>query len=94
MKVLLDVHISFKVSKILQSIGYETIHVNSLPNKWYSSDAEITKFADENEMILISKDQDFLNSYLINKKPFRLVKINLGNISNKDLIELIHKILP
>ena len=45
-------------------------------------------------MILISKDADFKNSFFINKSPKKLIKINLGNISNNDLIEIIITILP
>ncbi len=49
----------------------------------------IGKFADENNQILITKDSDFRNSFYIKKSPKKLIKINLGNISNKLLIQIM-----
>ncbi|SEF96994.1 hypothetical protein SAMN03080598_02021 [Algoriphagus boritolerans DSM 17298 = JCM 18970] len=41
--------------------------------------------------MLISKDPDFKLSYLIKKKPLKLIKVNLGNVSNSALLELFSK---
>jgi len=86
MKFLCDVHISFKLVKYIQSIGYECVHVNSILDKWFTTDAKIATYCVENHYILITKDYDFKNSYLLKKSPNKLIKINLGNISNLDLI--------
>lgn len=40
-------------------------------------------------MILITKDSDFRDSFFIKKTPKKLIKINLGNISNQELIRII-----
>lgn len=64
-------------------------HVNELPEKWYTSDSEICRFADKNYKILITKDKDFRNSFFLHKTPRKLVRIVLGNISNNQLIELM-----
>lgn len=89
MKFLCDVHISYKVTKFLNSLGFEVFHVNDLPNKWFSKDAQIAQYADENNFILITKDADFRNSYFLNKTPKKLIKINLGNSSNDELIQIL-----
>ncbi|WP_262709876.1 DUF5615 family PIN-like protein [Dyadobacter psychrotolerans] len=52
------------------------------------------QFADEQNLIVITKDEDFRNSFLLSRTPRKLVKIVLGNISNQILIELIEKNLP
>lgn len=49
----------------------------------------IADFADENNFILITKDQDFRNSFLLNRTPKKLIKVNLGNISNEELLETL-----
>lgn len=59
MKFLCDVHISLKFVKAIENLGYPCIHVNSILDKWYTKDEDLMKFADENNMILISKDSDF-----------------------------------
>ena len=89
MKFLCDVHISYKLVNAILNLGFECIHVNTILDKWYSTDAAIATFADDNNYIIITKDVDFRNSYFVNKTPKKLIKINLGNISNVELIKLI-----
>lgn len=99
MKFLCDVHISYKLTNHLKSLGFETIHVNEILDKSETKDSDICKFADQNDFIVITKDSDFRDSYFIKVSPKKLIKINLGNISNQELIEIftdninsIHKI--
>ena len=93
MDFLCDVHISMKVSKRIEELGHNSTHVNFILNKWNTTDAQITEYAERNNLILITKDQDFRNGFLLNSKPKKLVKINLGNISNKKLSEIIESLL-
>lgn len=93
MKFLCDVHISYKVVNFLSLSGFETIHVNQILDKWNTKDRDICKFADSNDLIVITKDYDFRNSFFVNGSPKKLIKINLGNISTSDLIESISQIL-
>ena len=85
MKFLCDVHISYKLAAHLNSLGFETIHVNDILDKSETRDSDICKFADQNNLILITKDSDFRDSYFIKKTPKKLIKINLGNIPNQEL---------
>ncbi len=39
MKVLCDVHISYKVVRFFKQKGVEAVHVNELPDKWFTKDA-------------------------------------------------------
>jgi len=90
-KFLCDVHISIKVAKHLNQLGHSAEHVNSILDKWHTKDKDIAKYADKHSLILITKDQDFRNSYLLNHKPKKLIKINLGNISNNELLHILEK---
>ena len=89
MKFLCDVHISYKVVYYLISTGHEAFHINSILDKWFTSDNEIIKYADQNDLIIISKDSDFMDSFFVNNAPKKLIKINLGNISNEELIKIL-----
>lgn len=93
MQFICDVHISFRIVNFLKSKGYDAMHVNDLPDKWFTKDNDISKYADTNDLILITKDSDFRDSYFIKKSPKKLIKINLGNISNNSLIEILSEIL-
>jgi predicted nuclease of predicted toxin-antitoxin system len=42
-------------------------------------------------MVLISKDEDFMNSHFIQGKPARLIRITLGNIPNDELIDIFDR---
>lgn len=84
MVFLCDMHISIKVVKFIERKGYRCIHVNTILDSWFSKDEDISNYVDKNEIILISKGVDFKNSHFLKKSPKKLIKINLGNISNKD----------
>ncbi len=89
MRFLCDVHISYKFVKYLVSLGFEVTHVNKILDKWFTKDKEICDYADAHDLILITKDSDFRDSFFINNSPKKLIKINLGNISNQELIQII-----
>ena len=88
MKFLCDVHISIKLTKHINNQGFECTHINTILDKWFTTDSTIAKFSDLNDFILITKDFDFKNSFLVQKSPKKLIKINLGNISNTQLIKV------
>jgi predicted nuclease of predicted toxin-antitoxin system len=91
---LCDVHISFKLVKTIENMGFICVHVNSILDKWHTKDEDIMSYVDKNNMILISKDSDFKNSHFIKNSPKKLIKINLGNISNVELNTIIVNIFP
>ena len=88
MKFLCDVHIPIKLSKHIVQLGFECKHVNNILDKWHTKDEDIARYVDQQEIILITKDQDFRTSYLVRRSPNKLIKINLGNISNQELMEV------
>jgi predicted nuclease of predicted toxin-antitoxin system len=91
MKFLCDVHISRKIVNHLKMKGHHAMHVNDILNKSETTDRDICLYADKNNLIVITKDADFRNSYFIHKSPKKVIKINLGNISTSDLIVIFDK---
>ena len=90
MKVLCDVHLSWRLVKFLSANGVPAIHANQLPRKSVSTDAEITTFADLNEYVVFTKDEDFRTSYLLRQRPRKLVHIRTGKqVSDQALVGLI-----
>jgi len=41
----------------------------------------------------LAKDIDFRNNYFLNKTPKKLIKINLGNVANQELIDIFDNYL-
>ncbi|MEM9675319.1 MAG: DUF5615 family PIN-like protein [Bacteroidota bacterium] len=89
MKFLIDAQLPVKMCEILQSLGLNAIHVDDLPKGDETSDTDISTYADQHELIVISKDTDFYHSHMILRKPERLLLITTGNIKNRQLFDLI-----
>ena len=88
MKFLVDAHLPRKLALFLQYRGFDAKHTLDLPEGNYTKDAKINQITIEEERILISKDLDFVESLLISDKPYKLISIATGNISNKELLDL------
>ncbi|QIP15833.1 DUF5615 family PIN-like protein [Spirosoma aureum] len=88
MKFICDVHISIRLSKYLATYGTESVHVNQVPKGSSTPDGEICQLADQNNYIVITKDTDFRNSFLLKRTHRKLIRVCLGNISNDRLITL------
>ncbi len=80
MNFLCDVHIAYKIKRFLMSQGHFAIHANDLAESSETPDKHICAYADNNNFVVITKDGDFVDFYLVMGSPQRLIKINLGNI--------------
>lgn len=74
------------LSRLLNRLGANTIHTLDLPEKNRTGDDIILKIANEEERIVITKDNDFLQTYLLKKQPPKLLLVNTGNIDNPQLL--------
>ncbi|WP_394368074.1 DUF5615 family PIN-like protein [Leptolyngbya boryana] len=51
----------------------------------FHSDADINTLSIAEQRIVITKDADFLNSFLTIQQPYKLLLVTTGNIKNSDL---------
>jgi len=91
MKFIVDAHIPKKLSLFLEWKGYDSVHTLDLPSQNRTKDREINQISLDEQRILISKDLDFIESLLISNKPYKLIYISTGNITNKQLLEIFSK---
>lgn len=89
MRFLVDAQLPVKMCEILQKSGLDSVHVDVLPNGDETSDKDIASYADQNDLIVITKDSDFYHSHMILGKPKKLLLLTTGNIKNKALFDLI-----
>lgn len=89
MRFLVDAQLPSKMCEILQSAGLDAIHLDSLPNGDESSGRDISLYADQHGLIVITKDSDFYHSHMILGQPKKLLLITTGNIRNRGLFDLI-----
>jgi len=88
MKFIVDAQLPRKFVIWLSEAGHDALHTLDLPKRNLTSDKELTEFAVTQGRIVISKDDDFVQAYLINGEP-SLLLISTGNISNLALEVLI-----
>ena len=88
MKFLVDEQLPISLVKWLGGQGYDVIHATSLGKNLKITDKTVCKDSMLNQRVVISKDIDFLNSFLIKKEPWKLLYLTTGNISNRELVVL------
>ena len=91
MKFIVDAQLSNALSDFIKSKGIDSIHTLELPDKNRAQDGHITRLATEEQFIVITKDADFLESYVLRKEPPKLLLIRTGNIRNREPINLFDK---
>ena len=91
MKFIVDAQLPKSLSDFLKWKGFDSIHTLELDGKNKTKDNQIIQIAIEQERVVISKDIDFLESFLIKSEPSKLIIVKTGNITNKQLIEIFNK---
>lgn len=94
MKFLVDAQLPLRLARFLQAAGYDTIHTRDLPLKNATPDSEINAISIHESRIVITKDSDFFDSFLICQEPYKLLLVTTGNITNAELESLFQNNLP
>ncbi len=88
MKFIIDAQLPKALSDFLIQQGYDSVHTLDLPDKNKTKDKQIIQKAIEENRIVISKDSDFLDSFLLRSLPPKLIMVKTGNVSNTKLIQI------
>ncbi len=88
MKYLIDAQLPKRLSLFMQDLGYDTIHTLDLTDKNNTKDSDLNLISLNQQRVVVSKDSDFVDSLLISEKPYKLLHISTGNISNNDLLNI------
>lgn len=88
MKFIVDAQLPVRLARFLKTSGYDTIHTRDLPRENSTPDNEINTVSIQQNRILITKDVDFVNSFLTVQQPYKLLLITTGNINNSELESL------
>lgn len=91
MKFITDAQLPKSLSDFFKSKGFDSIHTLELPEKNKTNDNQIIELAKKENRIVISKDHDFLDSFLIKSEPPKLIMVKTGKITNKELMKIFSK---
>jgi predicted nuclease of predicted toxin-antitoxin system len=93
-KFLVDAQLPRRLAQWLQSTGHDAVHTLDLPSGNRTTDQEINDRSEHEQRAVITKDMDFVDSFLLTGKPYQLLLISTGNIRNADLEALFIVQLP
>ena len=85
MKFLIDAQLPRRLAHFLSSGQHHALHTLDLPGGNATSDAELANICAREQRVLVTKDLDFADSFLLKREPPLLLLISTGNISNRDL---------
>jgi len=69
--------------------GYDCRHTINLPAADRTQDGRITRLSMAEQRVVIAKDADFVNSFLLHGQPHKLLRASTGNTSTSELIGVI-----
>ena len=88
MKFLVEAQLPQRLARHLREAGHEAIHTLDLPLGNRTSDALINDLSIRGLLVVVTKDADFVNSFILFRRPYKLLLISTGNIRNSDLESL------
>lgn len=91
MKFIVDAQLPKKLANWIATKGYDAIHTLDLPQKNATQDLSIISLSVAEKRVVISKDSDFFDYYLLKGEPYKLLLISTGNITNKELMLLFEQ---
>jgi predicted nuclease of predicted toxin-antitoxin system len=87
-RFLIDAQLPQTLATLLRQRGHDVLHTRELPRGNRTSDDQLCDLSESDDRILISKDGDFVGSFLVRRRPPRLLHVSTGNITNLRLAEL------
>ena len=77
----------------LRQHGHDALHTLDLPRGNRTPDSDVVVCAIRDDRIVVTKDSDFVQSFLLTGQP-ALLFISTGNVSNVELELLLHRNMP
>ena len=89
MKFLVDAQLPRRIALWLREQGHDALHTLDLPDENRTTDVQIVELALRERRVVVTKDADFVESFILHHKPEKLLLISTGNISNAELERLL-----
>ena len=86
MKLLIDAQLPRRLAHQLRAAGFETIHTLDFPDGNRTTDQTLITFSLTEQCVVVTKDFDFVESFLLRHEPWKLLLVSTGNIGNDELL--------
>lgn len=94
MKFLVDAQLPRRLTHHVREAGHDVVHTLDLPRGNRTTDDEINDIAAREGRVVVTKEADFVNSFLVARRPPKLLLVSTGNITNSNLEALVVTSLP
>lgn len=94
MKFLIDAQLPPSLKQLFIDRGYSCLHTLDLELQNNTSDQDINLISVSQQLIVITKDSDFYDSFLLKQQPYKLILVKLGNTSKKELVQYFSDHFP
>lgn len=89
MKFIVDAQLPRRMVAWLVKAGNDAVHTLDLPQGNRSTDEQILEVSEQEQRVLVTKNSDFVDSQLLQSRPAKLLLVSTGNISNRELEQLV-----
>ena len=89
MKFIVDAQLPRRLARELAASGHDAVHTLDLPAANRTQDKDIVALAILENRVVVTKDNDFVTSFLLRGTPPKLLLVSTGNISNDALSKLL-----
>lgn len=91
MKILIDANISWRLAKLLNDTFPDIIHIERTGLPVPAEDTLIWDWAKDNDYIIVTNDEDFLNLSIQKGFPPKVILLRMGNQSTKNIALILTK---
>lgn len=88
MKFLVDAQLPRRLAIFLQESGFDALHTLDLVTGNRTTDTSLNQISLAEQRVIITKDADFVDSFLLRQEPWKLLLVATGNIRNTELLAL------
>lgn len=91
MRFLVDAQLPQRLARWLRDKGHDALHTRDLPKGNRTEDADVNDLSLREGRVIVTKDTDFVDTFLLARKPHKLLLVATGNIGNADLEGLFQR---
>ena len=85
MKFLVDAQLPYRLVALLRRAGLDTVHTLDLSLGNRTPDSVINELSLTQQRVVVTKDTDFVDSFILAGVPWKLRLVTTGNIRNSEL---------
>jgi predicted nuclease of predicted toxin-antitoxin system len=90
LRFIVDTQLPPSLAEFFRRRNLDATHVTDYPSGALTADIEIITIAKNEKRIIVTKDSDFWDYYLLRGYPPSVLLLQLGNIKNNELFMLIN----